>query len=38
MAEEPRKVILELGKKITDRIPYHLGLKELTVNDPEYWG
>ncbi len=38
MAEEPRKVILELGKKITDRIPYHLGMKELTVDDPEYWG
>jgi NADPH-dependent glutamate synthase beta subunit-like oxidoreductase len=38
MADEPRKVILELGKKMTDRIPYHLGMKELTVDDPEYWG
>ena len=25
-------------KKITDRIPYKLGMEKLTVNDPEYWG
>lgn len=37
MAEE-RELILKLGKKITDRIPYKLGLEKLTVNDPEYWG
>lgn len=37
MAEE-RELILKLGKKITDRIPYKLGMKKLTVNDPEYWG
>ena len=37
MAEE-RELILKLGKKITDRIPYKLGMEKLTVNDPEYWG
>ncbi len=37
MAEE-RELILKLGKKITDRIPYKLGKKKLTVNDPEYFG
>lgn len=37
MAEE-RELILKLGKKITDRIPYKLGKEKLTVNDPEYWG
>lgn len=37
MAEE-RDVILKLGKKITDRVPQHLGLKKLTKDDPEYWG
>lgn len=25
-------------EKITDRIPYKLGMEKLTVNDPEYWG
>lgn len=37
MAKE-RELILELGKKITDRIPQKLGIEKLTVNDPEYWG
>ncbi|MDD3402155.1 MAG: FAD-dependent oxidoreductase [Hespellia sp.] len=37
MAEE-REVILKLGKKITDRIPQHLGLKKMSKEDPEYWG
>lgn len=37
MAEE-RELILKLGKKVTDRIPYKLGLKKLTTEDPEYWG
>ena len=37
MAEE-RELILKLGKKITDRIPYKLGKEKLTVNDPEYGG
>ena len=32
MAEE-RELILKLGKKITDRIPYKLGMEKLTVND-----
>lgn len=33
-----REKILALGKKITDRIPYKLGLEKLTENDPEYYG
>ncbi len=37
MAEE-REAILKLGKKITDRVPQHLGLKKMTKDDPEYWG
>lgn len=37
MAEQ-RELILKLGKKITDRIPYKLGMEKLTVDDPEYWG
>ncbi len=37
MAEE-RELILKLGKKITDRIPYKLGKKQLTADDPEYFG
>ena len=37
MAEE-REFILKLGKKITDRIPYKLGKKQLTADDPEYFG
>ena len=31
-----REVLFDLGKMITDRIPYKLGLKRLTENDPEY--
>ncbi len=30
--------LFKLGKKMTDRIPYKLGLKPLTEEDPEYWG
>ncbi len=41
--EPPRKLILKLGKKITDRILYKLPWlpkvgETMTVNDPEYWG
>ena len=41
--EPARPLILALGKHITDRVLYKLPWlpkvgKELTVNDPEYWG
>ena len=37
--EQPvRAPILKLGKMVTDRVPYKLGLKKLTADDPEYWG
>lgn len=36
--EEPREVILKLGKMITNRIPIKLGFQKLTKYDPEYWG
>lgn len=32
-----RPLIVKLSKHITDRIPYKLGLKKITVDDPEYW-
>ncbi len=32
-----REPIMKLGKMITDRIPQKLGLKKITVDDPEYW-
>ncbi len=32
-----REPIMKLGKIITDRIPQKLGLKKITVDDPEYW-
>ncbi|MCR5342932.1 MAG: FAD-dependent oxidoreductase [Butyrivibrio sp.] len=32
-----REPIVKLGKMITDRVPYHLGLKKLKSDDPEYW-
>ena len=35
MAEQ-RDVIVKLGAMITDRIPYKLGVKKLTPEDPEY--
>ena len=31
-----REILFELGKMITDRLPYKFGLKKLTENDPEY--
>lgn len=31
-----REILFELGKMITDRIPYKLGVKKLTEEDPEY--
>ena len=31
-----REILFDLGKMITDRIPYKFGLKRLTENDPEY--
>ncbi len=36
--EEPREIILRLGKMITNRIPVKLGFQKLTKYDPEYWG
>ena len=36
--ENPRQVILDLGKVITNRIPVKLGLEKLNKYDPEYWG
>lgn len=33
-----KEALLKLGKKITDRIPYKLGIKKLTEEDPEFWG
>ena len=36
--EEPRQIILDLGKMITNRIPVKLGLQKLNKYDPEYWG
>ena len=31
-----REILFDLGKMITDRLPYKFGLKRLTENDPEY--
>ena len=31
-----REILFDLGKMITDRIPYKFGLKRLTETDPEY--
>ena len=31
-----REILFELGKMITDRIPYKFGLKKLCEDDPEY--
>ena len=36
--EEPREIILKLGKMITNRIPVKLGFQKLNKYDPEYWG
>ncbi|MBP3683362.1 MAG: FAD-dependent oxidoreductase [Oscillospiraceae bacterium] len=36
--EEPRQIILDLGKMITNRIPVKLGFQKLNKYDPEYWG
>ena len=36
--EEPREIILKLGKMITNRLPVKLGLQKLNKYDPEYWG
>lgn len=30
--------LLQLANKLADRIPVRLGLKKITVDDPEYWG
>ena len=30
--------LFKLGKKMTDRVPYKLGLEKLTEDCPEYWG
>ena len=30
--------LFKLGKKMTDRIPYKLGLKPMTEDCPEFWG
>ncbi len=31
-----REILFELGKMITDRLPYKFGIKKLTEEDPEY--
>jgi len=31
-----REILFDLGKMITDRLPYKYGIKRLTENDPEY--
>ena len=31
-----REILFDLGKMITDRIPYKFGIKKLTEKDPEY--
>lgn len=31
-----REILFELGKMITDRLPYKFGVKKLTEEDPEY--
>ena len=31
-----REILFDLGKMITDRLPYKFGIKRLTENDPEY--
>ena len=31
-----REILFELGKMITDRLPYKFGIKKLTESDPEY--
>ncbi len=31
-----REILFDLGKMITDRLPYKFGLKRLTEEDPEY--
>ena len=36
--EEPREIILKLGKMVTNRIPVKLGMQKLNKYDPEYWG
>lgn len=36
--ENPRQIILDLGKMITNRIPVKLGFQKLNKYDPEYWG
>ena len=33
-----KEKLLALGKKMTDRVPYKLGLKKLDESCPEYWG
>ncbi len=36
-SEPLRQPIVELGKRITDRIPIKLGKQAITAEDPEYW-
>ena len=36
--ENPRQIILDLGRMITNRIPVKLGFQKLNKYDPEYWG
>ena len=33
-----KEKLFALGKKMTDRVPYRLGLKKLDESCPEYWG
>lgn len=36
--DQPRKVILDLGKMITNNVRVKLGFQKLNKYDPEYWG
>ena len=33
-----KEKLFKLGKKMTDRVPYKLGLEKLTEDCPEFWG
>ena len=33
-----REILFDLGKMITDRLPYKFGIKKLTEEDPAYGG
>ena len=33
-----KEKLFKLGKKMTDRVPYKLGLEKLDESCPEFWG